>query len=74
MVAEKSRLTIDLDSGLHSRLKVVAAKRGTTMRDYCVAAIQTRIAEEPAEYLTSESDPVLAELWDNDDDAVYDDL
>lgn len=74
MVAEKSRLTIDLDSRLHSRLKVVAAKRGTTMRDYCVDAIQTRIAEEPAEYLTAEADPVLAELWDNDDDAVYDDL
>jgi len=74
MVAEKSRLTIDLDSGLHSRLKVVAAKRGTTMREYCVQAIQSRIAEEPAEYLTAEADVVLAELWDNDDDAAYDEL
>lgn len=26
------------------------------------------------EYLTAETDPVLAELWDNEDDAVYDDL
>ena len=24
--------------------------------------------------LTALSDPVLAELWDNDDDAIYDDL
>jgi hypothetical protein len=23
-------------------------------------------------YLSAEDDPVLAELWDNDDDAVYD--
>ncbi len=74
MFSEKARLTIDLDSGLHSRLKVVAAKRGTSMREYCVRAIESRIAEEPAEYLTSEADPVLAELWDNDDDAVYDDM
>ncbi len=26
------------------------------------------------EYLTAEAAPVLAELWDNEDDAVYDDL
>jgi hypothetical protein len=24
------------------------------------------------QYLTAEEDPVLAELWDNDDDAVFD--
>jgi hypothetical protein len=74
MVSEKSRLTIDLDQRLHSRLKIVAAKRGTSMREYCVRAIETSIAEEPGEYLTSEADPVLAELWDNSDDAVYDDM
>ncbi len=25
-------------------------------------------------YLSAEDDPVLAELWDNDDDAVYDSM
>ena len=25
-------------------------------------------------YLTAEDDPVLARLWDNEEDAVYDDL
>ena len=35
---------------------------------------ESRMAEEPAEYLTSETDPVLAELWDNEEDAVYDDM
>jgi len=44
------------------------------MRDYCTTAILRQLSEEPAEYLTAENDPVLAELWDNDDDAVYDDL
>jgi hypothetical protein len=39
-----------------------------------VQAVERRLAEEPAEYLTSEADPVLAELWDNEDDAVYDNL
>ncbi len=74
MIAEKARLTLDLTRDMHERLKVLAAKKRTSMREYCMQAIARRIAEEPAEYLTARTDPVLAELWDNDDDAVYDDL
>ena len=44
------------------------------MRRYCVEAIERRLAEEPAEYLTAAEAPVLAELWDNEDDAAYDDV
>jgi len=73
-MAEKSRLTIDLDPGLHGRLKVVSARRGTTMREYCVQAIERQLHEEPEEYLTAQTDPVLAELWDNEEDAVYDEM
>jgi hypothetical protein len=73
MAAHRIRLSIDLDRALHARLKVVAARKRTTMREYCVKAVERRLAEEPAEYLTAQSDPVLAELWDNADDAVYDD-
>ena len=63
-----------MEPGLHGRLKVVAARKRTTMRDYCVEAIERRLAEEPGEYLTAAEAPVLAELWDNEDDAIYDDL
>jgi len=44
------------------------------MRAYVTETIELRLAEEPAEYLTAEADPVLAELWDNEDDAAYDDI
>ena len=74
VATNKARLTIDLEPQLHSKLKVVAAKKRTSMREYTVEAIERRLAEESAEYLTAEAEPVLAELWDNDDDAVYDDL
>jgi hypothetical protein len=70
----KARLTLDIDEKLHLRLKIASARRGTTMRQYTVSAIERRLAEDSGEYLTAEADPVLAELWDNDDDAVYDDL
>jgi predicted DNA-binding protein len=74
MPNERARLTIHLEPALHERLKVVTARRGITMRRYCVEAIERRLAEEPAEYLTAAEAPVLAELWDNEDDAAYDDV
>jgi hypothetical protein len=74
MATDKARLTIDLDRALHDRLKIVSARKRTTMREYCVQAVERRLAEEPEEYLTAETDPVLAELWDNEDDSIYDNL
>jgi hypothetical protein len=44
------------------------------MREYCIEAIENRVAEERNAYLTAEEAPLLAELWDNEDDAVYDDV
>jgi hypothetical protein len=74
MASNRARLTIDLEPDTHARLKTVAARRRTTMRQYTVRAIERQLSEEPAEYLTAREAPVLAELWDNPDDAVYDDL
>ena len=73
MGAQRSRLTLDLEPSLHSAVKVLAARRGTTMRQYCVEALEQRIRDEGAEYLTEEEAPLLADLWDNEEDAVYDD-
>ena len=33
-----------------------------------------RDQSETEEYLTAEGDPVLAELWDKEEDAIYDDM
>lgn len=73
-MAEHARLTIDIDPVLHRKLKTLAAQRGITMRELCVRAIQHEVNEERKDYLTAEEAPLLAELWDNDEDAVYDDL
>jgi hypothetical protein len=71
---DTARLTLDVPSHLHGEIKVMAARSKTSMRDYCVQAIEHRIREDKSEYLTAEEAPLLAELWDNDEDAVYDDL
>jgi hypothetical protein len=66
----KARLTLDLDADLHRRLKMMAASKGVTMREFCLAAIRQRIESGKA----IGPDPLLEELWDNEEDAVYDDL
>jgi hypothetical protein len=59
---------------MHKRLKMLAAREGITMRQLCVEAIERRVRGEKGDYLTAEEAPLLAELWDNEADAIYDDL
>lgn len=74
MTERRARLTLDLDSSLHSRLKIVCARKGTTMRSYAEEALEQRLVKEPVDYLTAEEAPVLDELWNNSDDDAYDAL
>lgn len=74
MADEKAQLTIDLDANLHARLKMIAALHRTSMRDYSIEALKRCLAEEPNEPLTAAQSPVLADLWNNQDDAPYDSL
>ncbi|MXZ45837.1 MAG: hypothetical protein F4Z08_02390 [Chloroflexi bacterium] len=48
MVAGKKRLTLDVDAALRQRLKVVAALRGVSMREYCETAIERELARDEA--------------------------
>jgi hypothetical protein len=71
-MTERARLTLDIELRLHNKLKVLAARRGKTMRDICVQAIEREVEEEPTDFLTADEAPLLAELWDNERDAIYD--
>ena len=46
MVANKKRFTLDLDPDFQKRLKVAAALKGISMRQYCLAAIEAELAQE----------------------------
>ncbi len=46
MEANKKRFTLDMDVAMQRRLKVIAAVRGISMRRYCLAAIEQRLAED----------------------------
>ncbi len=49
MEAKKKRFTLDMDVAMQRRLKVIAAVRGISMRRYCLAAIEQRLAEDDAQ-------------------------
>ena len=46
MVANKKRFTLDLDPDFQKRLKVAAALKGISMRQYCLAAIEAELGQE----------------------------
>ena len=53
MEAKKKRLTLDLEPTFQRRLKVVAALKGVTMRQYCYTAIDRELAQDEAQGFAS---------------------
>ena len=48
METKKKRLTLDMDPPVQRRLKVIAALKGISMRQYCLAAIDKELAQDEA--------------------------
>lgn len=77
----RARLSIDVSTTTRRRVRLAAARRDQSIRDYVVEALTERLREdlgdEPqdeAGAITEHADPVLGRLWRNAADAVYDDL
>ena len=77
----RARLSIDVSTTIRRRIRLAAARRDQTIRDYVVDALAERLHEDlgderldEAGTLTDGTDPVLGRLWRNAADAVYDDL
>ncbi len=76
-VAEKrERLTIDLASTEHRKIKAYAALRGQSLREFVLRSIRAQMERDEDEAdllkLTTKPTAALRELWDNDRDAAYD--
>lgn len=77
---KRPRISIDVLPEVRRRLRLAAAKRDLTIRQYLVEAIEERLREDLGEEgegvltLTAKADPVLAALWDNPKDSEYDRL
>jgi len=77
---KRPRISVDVLPEVRRRLRLAAAKRDLTVRQYVIEAIEERLREDLGEEdegmltLTAKADPVLAELWDNPKDSEYDRL
>ena len=78
--AKRPRISIDVQPEVRRRLRLAAAKRDLTVRQYLLEAIQDRLREDLGNEadgvfaLTAKADQVLADLWDNRKDGAYDRL
>ena len=76
--SKRPRISVDVLPEVRRRLRLAAAKRDLTVRQYVLEAIEERLREDLGEgdegmlTLTGKADQVLAELWDNPKDSAYD--
>jgi uncharacterized protein (DUF1778 family) len=76
--AKRLRISVDVVPETRRRLRLAAARRDVTVRQYVLDAIEERLREDVGDEgegllaLTEPADPVLAALWDNTKDAAYD--
>lgn len=78
--ARRPWLSIEIEPEVRRQLGTVATEHDFTVPRYVRDAIKARLDQDGAEAdvdtgaLTAASDPVLAELWDNEHDAADDRL
>ncbi len=78
--AKRPRISLDVIPKVRRRLRLAAAKRDLTVRQYVLEAVEERLREDLGDEgeevlaLTAKADPVLADLWDNQKDSAYDRL
>jgi hypothetical protein len=77
-----ARLTVNVPLEMKQRVQLVCARRQLSIREYLMEALEERLASDFTSTiesrglltLTARADPVLAELWTNENDAAYDRL
>jgi uncharacterized protein (DUF1778 family) len=76
----RPRISIDVTPEVRRRIRIAAAKRELSVRQYILEVLEDRLKEDLKDEvegmlpLTAAADPVLAALWDNEKDAAYDRL
>jgi hypothetical protein len=72
--ATRSRLAVDLPADVRRRVRLAAARRDMTLHEYVRRALDRQLEEDAVDALRAVEDPVLAELWSDPENAVYDKL
>ena len=75
---KRKRLSIDVLPDEQRMIKAYAALNGQSIREYVLETIQARLRKEREKNdiltMTTQINSLLREVWDNDKDAVYDEV
>ena len=77
-VVGRNRISVDVRTDEHRRIKASAALHGQSIRQYILESVWERLRTEKETGDLSivtgvlAQDPVLKKLWENDRDAAYD--
>ncbi len=78
MTAVRERLSIDVTSEERRRVKAVAALSGKSVKEFVLDSIREKIAREMEDRdlvaMMTYPSSALEELWNNDMDAIYDEV
>ncbi len=78
MTIKRERLSIDVTPEERRRVKAVAALTGKTLKDFVLESIREKIAKEvetrELEAMMIFPSSSLEDLWNNDMDAIYDEI
>jgi len=78
LTSRRARLSIDVTTSERRRIRLAAARRDESIRDYVVRAIEAQLMTDlesaSLTAMTETADPVLGGLWKNAKDSTYDDL
>ena len=75
---KRERMSIDVLPGERREIKIFAALKGETIREYVMGSIRERLMREREEAqlsaITAKIGLTLKEVWDNEKDSGYDRL
>ncbi len=75
--SKRPRISIDVDPEMRRRIRLAAARNDMPVSAYILTVIKDRLRADAAplssgeEILSSATDEILSELWDNDLDDEY---
>jgi uncharacterized protein (DUF1778 family) len=77
LAPKRPRISIDVKPEVRRRLRLAAAHRDLTIRQYVLEALEERLRADLGDgdgkvTVTAKTDPVLAALWDNRRDSGHD--
>jgi uncharacterized protein (DUF1778 family) len=76
--SKRERLSIDVLPEEHKRIKAYAAMCGKTIKTFVLESIYQKIQkmeeEKDLQFMQAHPTQVLKDVWDNDEDSIYDDM